>query len=136
MDDAVVDDATANMNPDILLNRLRSRAGHWHQLAKLVPALNSKGYDSSAIDESTGVTPLEQNRWVVAGTVYDSLVKAGELPQTLLSAFDQGGEMKLYHFRFLPAEKRSAAARYIVANDLDDQVRAVLNPAAYDSINL
>jgi len=125
-DEVVVDDATANMNPDILLNRLRSRAGHWHQLAKLVPALYSKGYDSGSIDESTGITPLEQNRWVVAGTVYDSLVKAGELPRTVLAAFDHGGEEKLYHFRFLPAEKRSAAARYIVANELDVQQCEIL----------
>lgn len=37
----------------------------------------------------------------------------------MLACFDQEGDEKLYHFRFLPAERRAAAASYIVNNRLD-----------------
>jgi hypothetical protein len=124
MNDAPLDDAAANMDPDVMLNRLRSRAGQWHQLAKLLPALYSKGYESNTIDEMTGVNPAEQNRWVVAGTVYDSIAATGQLSEQYMQQFDAGGEMKLYHFRFLPIHRRAAAALYIVDQGLDDQVRS------------
>lgn len=40
----------------------------------------------------------------------------------MLSAFDVDGDTKLYHFRFLPAERRAAAAQYIVDNQLEAPV--------------
>lgn len=40
----------------------------------------------------------------------------------MLAWFDFDGDSKLYHFRFLPAERRAAAAQYIKANDLDAPV--------------
>jgi hypothetical protein len=57
----------------------RSRAGQWHQLAKLLPVLYSKGLDSNTISELTGINPNEQNDWIVAGTVYDSIAGTGKV---------------------------------------------------------
>jgi hypothetical protein len=122
MNDTPDEDAAANMEPSVLLSRLRSRAGQWHQLAKLLPALYSKGYDTGTIDEETGVNPVEQNRWVVAGTVYDSIAATGQLSEQYMQMFNSGGDMKLYHFRFLPTDRRVGAARYIIDQGLDDQV--------------
>ena len=113
-----VDPSLDAMPADAMLGRLRARAGHWFQLAKLVPALQAKGFDSGAIDEATGITPAEQNLWVVAATVYDSLAASGAPPE-LLAHFEAGGESRLYHFRFLAVARRLNAAQYIAANALD-----------------
>jgi hypothetical protein len=59
-----------------MLNKLRNKAGQWHQLAKLLPVLYAKGIDSNTVAELTGVNPVDQNTWVVAGTVYDSIAAA------------------------------------------------------------
>ena len=126
MNEQLPDDGTQSMDAEQMLSKLRSRAGHWHQLAKYVPALLGKGYDSNAIDAVTGITPLEQSRWTVAGTVYDSIAGPGGLPQPLLDRFNDGGEELLYHFRFLGAERRLEAARFIVARNLDPQACEVL----------
>lgn len=45
-------------------------------------------------------TPL-QNRWIVAGTVYDSLVASGRLDEGVLARFDGRGDDLLHPFRFL-----------------------------------
>lgn len=123
-----IDEATSAMSADEMLGKLRARAGHWFQLAKIIPALAAKGYDSSTIDEATGITPAEQNLWVVAATVYDSLAASPAVAESpaLLQHFVSGGEELLYHFRFLPAERRVDAAQYIAANDLSAAVRGVL----------
>lgn len=125
MNETLADDTTSNMEPQDMLNRLRSRAGKWYDLAKLVPALNSKGYDSSAIDEATGINPAEQNIWVVSATVYESL-KAEGMPASFLANFDAGGENLLHPFRFLGAERRVAAAQYIIENRLDPPMCEIL----------
>lgn len=122
MNDDVQDSALAQADPQQLLSKLRAQSGHWHDLAKCLPILYRKGFDTSKIAEITGVDPVEQNRWVVAGTVYDSLVATGKVEPDILQQFDNGGDHLLYHFRFLPAERRAAAAKYIVANALDEPV--------------
>lgn len=73
MNDDVQDPALNQTDPQEMLNKLRSRAGQWHQLAKLLPVLYAKGLDSNIIAEMTGLNPVDQNNWVVAGTVYDSI---------------------------------------------------------------
>jgi len=76
-DDAAAVDAESAATPaPVLLNRLRTGAAPWHALARALPALAAKGYDASAVSEETGVTPLDQNLWAVAGTVYASLAAA------------------------------------------------------------
>jgi hypothetical protein len=47
---------------------------------------------------------------------------AGKVAPQVLSFFDFNGEELLYHFRFLPAERRAAAAQYIATNTLDAPV--------------
>lgn len=124
MNQNVQDPALAQADPQQLLNRLRAQSGHWHDLAKCLPILYAKGFDTGTIAEITGVNPVDQNRWVVAGTVYDSLVATGRLDQATLEFFNNSGDFLLYHFRFLPAERRAAAAKYIAANGLDEPVSA------------
>jgi hypothetical protein len=49
-----------SMTPDEMLGKLRSRAGKWHNLAKMLPYLYRQGYDSSVVDQMTGITPAVQ----------------------------------------------------------------------------
>lgn len=125
MDDQVQDDSgIAAMAPELMLTKLRAQAGPWHGLAKFLPVLASRGWDASAVDGETGITPAAQNKMLVASTVYDSLVGGGA-PQALLDVFGApGGEDLLYPFRFLGAQARLDAATYIVANNLNETVRA------------
>lgn len=124
MNEQLPEDDTANLDPQQMLNRLRARAGRWHELAKLIPSLNSKGYDSTLIDELAGVTPVQQNEYVVSATVYESLREEG-MPQHLMEYFDSGGEELLYPLRFLEKERRLAAAEYIIEQELDPTVGGV-----------
>lgn len=55
------------------LNRLRVQAGHWHELAKLLPRLAAAGYDSKAVESETGLERARQNCWVVAQQVKGAL---------------------------------------------------------------
>ncbi|GLI59935.1 hypothetical protein VaNZ11_001983 [Volvox africanus] len=126
MNETLPDDASVNIEPQEMLNKLRARAGHWHELAKFIPALNSKGYNSSVIDEMTGITPAEQNKWVVSATVYESVKAAPSVRADVLRRFDGPGVDLLYPFRFLSAERRVAAAQYIVEQDLDPAMCEVL----------
>jgi hypothetical protein len=135
MNETVQDPALVATDPQEMLNKLRAHGGVWHSLAKFLPVLYAKGFDTNTIAEITGVNPVDQNRWVVAGTVYDSIVSTGQVEQAQLGYFDLDGDALLYHFRFLPAERRAAAASYIVANQLDEPVsnyqvlQPVLQPA-------
>ncbi len=43
------------------LNRIRSNAGHWHELAKLLPRLSMSGYDSQVVEMETGLERVIQN---------------------------------------------------------------------------
>ncbi|GLC33519.1 hypothetical protein PLESTM_000080200 [Pleodorina starrii] len=126
MNETLPDDATVNTDPQELLNKLRARAGHWHELAKFIPALNSKGYNSAVIDEITGITPAEQNKWVVSATVYESVKASPAVPAEVLRRFNGEGVDLLYPFRFLSAERRVAAAQYIVEQELDPTMCEVL----------
>lgn len=51
------------------LDRLRSNAGHWHELAKLLPRLAMSGYDSQVVEMETGLERVTQNAWMVAQSV-------------------------------------------------------------------
>ena len=78
-EDGPTEDLTANMTPDQMLQRLRARAGQWHDLAKFFIALYKQQYDTNIIDEMAGITPAEQNKWAVASTVYDSIKSDGKV---------------------------------------------------------
>jgi hypothetical protein len=79
MNASVQDPALAQQDPQEMLSKLRSRAGPWHSLSKLLPVLYAKGFDTSTVAELTGVNPVDQNLWLVGGTVYDSIVTTGGL---------------------------------------------------------
>ena len=51
------------MGTDEMLSRLRSLSGHWHQLAKLLPALQRAGIDGMGVEEETGLERKLQNVW-------------------------------------------------------------------------
>lgn len=57
------------MSVDEMLNRVRSQSGPWHQLAKLIPALQRKGVDGLAVEEDTGLERRQQNIWATAAQV-------------------------------------------------------------------
>ena len=79
MGDNVQDPSLNTQDPQVLISKLRSNAGHWHQLGKLLPILYSKGIDSNMVAELTGINPADQNSWIVAGTVYDSIAAGGKV---------------------------------------------------------
>lgn len=112
------------------LDRIRSNAGHWHELAKLLPRLAMSGYDSQVVEMETGLERVTQNAWMVAQSVYDSLKKSGAVPPEKLAHFNnEEGANQLYYMRYLPDPARPATAIYIVDNQLDAQDSAVLERA-------
>jgi len=114
------------MEPAEMVAKLGSRAGRWHNLAKLLQPLYQSGYDAKALDELTGITPVVQNRWIVAATVYDSLVASGKVGDDALRVFDGQGDELLYPFRFLTQDMRVEAALYLVEQRFDPPMCEVL----------
>ena len=53
----------------MVLDRLSSQAGHWHELARLLPGLAAAGYDGTAIEERCGIERSTQGRWVISLSV-------------------------------------------------------------------
>ncbi len=49
-----------------MLNRIRAGAGHWHELARLLPGLAAAGYEATTVDAETGVERRTQSRWTVS----------------------------------------------------------------------
>jgi hypothetical protein len=116
------------MSPEEMLGRLRSLAGHWHELARFLPALQRAGYDSVAVEEATGLERRVQNVWNTAAQVYESV--KGVLPPDQLAHFDVEGEVLLYELRFLSVRQRAPAAAYIVENNLSPAEAQVLARAS------
>ena len=101
------------------LEILRDRRGLWHEYAACVTSLNRSGYTSAAIDESTGMTGVEQNTIVVATQVFNSLQASG-LSEDRLRAFEtMGGAEVLYETRTLSSLQRLQAAEYMIDQGLD-----------------
>lgn len=67
MNDEIDEDSTANLEPQEMINKLRSKAARWYTLAKYIPSLYKQQYDSSILADLTGITPVVQNKWIVAG---------------------------------------------------------------------
>jgi hypothetical protein len=84
------DPALNQADPQEMISKLRSRAGQWHQLAKHLPVLYAKGFDTNTVAELTGVNPVDQNTWVVAGTVYDSIKATGQVRACTLGRGSSG----------------------------------------------
>lgn len=99
---------------DILANRL----GLWYEYAPLINSLIREGFSPPTIEETTGISGVEQNRLIVGAQVRDSLVHSKADPD-LLAAFETGGAELLYEIRLLSASQRVAAARFLVENRCD-----------------
>lgn len=61
--------APSGMDANQMLDRLRAQAGPWHELAKLFQLLQGLGYDSSAVEEATGLERKEQALWASSAQV-------------------------------------------------------------------
>ena len=51
------------------LDRIRHQAGHWHELAQLLPRLAASGYDAQVVEFETGLERVVQNAWIVSQSV-------------------------------------------------------------------
>ena len=45
---------------------MRGGAGHWHELAKMLPVLDAAGYNGLMVEQEAGVERATQNRWTVS----------------------------------------------------------------------
>ena len=57
------------LSSEEMLGRLRALSGHWHELAKFLPALQRAGIDAMAVEEATGLERRIQNVWGTAAQV-------------------------------------------------------------------
>jgi hypothetical protein len=112
---------------DILANRL----GVWHEYAPLITSLIREGFSSPSIEETTGISGVEQNRIIVATQVRDTLVQSN-IDEETLSFFDNGGAEVLYEIRLLSAAQRAAAAKFLVENRSDGKAAQDLARAIKD----
>ncbi|KAJ4950255.1 hypothetical protein NE237_027087 [Protea cynaroides] len=65
-----------SLRTDGRLEVLQNRLGLWFPYAPLMPSLFQKGTSPSSIEETTGISGVEQNRIVVAAKVRDFLVQS------------------------------------------------------------
>lgn len=59
-------------------------------MGRMIPLLNLKGFDSKLIEDITGISALIQSRWLIAGEVFTSIMRSGEVSadvESLLYAF-------------------------------------------------
>ncbi|KAK1289758.1 hypothetical protein QJS10_CPB18g01641 [Acorus calamus] len=113
------------------LEILRNRLGLWHEYAPLIPTLTQDGCSPPSIEEATGISNADQNLFVVAAQVRDSLISL-KFDADLLAYFDVGGAELLYELRLLSAAQRATAARHVVDLHLDPKATLELARAMKD----
>ena len=111
------DTAAAGQNTDSMLSRLRANAGKWHQLAKVILALQQSGIDGQTVQDISGLERRTQHLWVSTLSVYQSIKMSGQLTDEQLKVFDHNPE-SLNELRMLSASQRTPAARYIAEHGL------------------
>jgi hypothetical protein len=127
MDKDGVQNTLSDLPQQEMLNRLQAQAGHWHELAKLLPALQAKGIDAYAVEEATGLERKTQNLWTSSASIYDALKKSGLVKDDIMAYYDTpGAEVLLHELRFLSLKQRAAAVVYIAESGLDDAECKVL----------
>jgi len=62
-----------DIDDDLMLKRLRASAGLWHSLAPYLSKLYASGYDSSILEELTGIHKAEQDILIAAASVLQSI---------------------------------------------------------------
>lgn len=111
------------------LLRLRQRAGNWYDLSPLFAKLMRSGFTTDDIFEETGIEPKEQSLWITWTASRGSLLTDPRFPKEKLAYFDDeyNGAPCLSHIQYLVAEKRSAAAEFVVDNQFNpDQTRELV----------
>lgn len=63
----------AELNVEVMIQKLSAGTGLWHTLATYFPQLNAMGYDSALIEEMTGFPKGEQSVMVTAVSVLESI---------------------------------------------------------------
>ena len=101
-----------------LMRSLLQKEGSWIDWGKACHKLQKAGYTPQEIFEQTGFQGSQQNLVIVAGQVYDSLVKA-DVKQEILTYFQGPRSDILYEFRILNQEQRVAAAQLAWEKNLD-----------------
>lgn len=101
-----------------LLQKLRRKEGSWVEWGQAIAQLQKAGYKLEQIFEETGIEAVQQNQIVVASQVYTSILNANA-PEPVLEYFQRKGSDRLYEFRILAAAERTAAAEFVVAQNLD-----------------
>lgn len=120
MDAEVNESEDVDISPEVMLKRIQAQAGPWHELAKLLPILQSKGFDANVVEEATGLEKRMQNIWTSSASIYTALKKSGKVPEPVLKHFDSvGGEILLHELKFLSLQQRVSAVEFIAKNDLD-----------------
>ncbi|CAN1247006.1 Rubisco accumulation factor 1.2, chloroplastic [Linum grandiflorum] len=109
-----------SLDPAERLEILANRNGLWYEYAPLITFLIRDGFSPSSIEESTGISGVEQNRLVVGAQVRESLIEAKTDP-ALISHFETSGAELLYELRLLSVSQRAAAARFIIENRFDSR---------------
>ncbi|KAH0456110.1 hypothetical protein IEQ34_014017 [Dendrobium chrysotoxum] len=121
-----------SLGPAERLEILRNRLGLWHEYAPLISSLSRDGFTPPSIEEITGITGVEQNRFAVASQVRDSLLSPA-FPTDILAFFDaSSGADLLYELRLLNAAQRAAAACHVVHHRLDPKAAQELARAIKD----
>eukprot|EP00232_Nephroselmis_pyriformis_P014131 CAMPEP_0182884384 /NCGR_PEP_ID=MMETSP0034_2-20130328/18955_1 /TAXON_ID=156128 /ORGANISM="Nephroselmis pyriformis, Strain CCMP717" /LENGTH=489 /DNA_ID=CAMNT_0025017573 /DNA_START=25 /DNA_END=1494 /DNA_ORIENTATION=+ len=108
----------SGLTTEEMLDRVSNRIGLWWEVAPLIPRLLQCGFTAPMLDEVCGLTPLEQNTWVIASNVRASLEEARGFDFSKVDYFDIGGEDVLYALRTLNGPTRADAANYIMEKNL------------------
>lgn len=103
---------------DTLVTQLRRKQGTWVEWGKACQALQKSGMSPQQVFESTGFEPIHQNLVIVAAQVHASIV-AAQVPESVISHFQQRGSDILYEIRILSQADRARAAELALEHGLD-----------------
>jgi len=92
-----------------LLRSLLQKEGSWVDWGKKCQQLQQGGYDAERIFEQSGFQKVQQNLVIVAGQVYESLVKEG-VNEGILNYYLGPKSDVLYELRILNQSQRAIAA--------------------------
>jgi hypothetical protein len=121
--------AATEIDREGLLLQLRRKEGTWVDWGMACQQLKGAGMDPQSIFEATGFEPIHQNQIVVAAQVYRTVLD-GEVPEAVLTYFEQRGSEVLYELRVLSGRDRCLGAIAAVEKGLDlDEVREMAKAA-------
>ncbi|KAK9146426.1 hypothetical protein Sjap_006329 [Stephania japonica] len=120
-----------SLTTDQIIHTLSNRLGLWFDCAPLISTLIRQGFSHSSIEELTGISGVDQNCYVVAAQVRDSLLQSNADPD-VLSFYETSGAELLYEIRLLNATQRLRAARFIFVYGLDGKAAQDLARAVKD----